>query len=134
MDSSKSAPIFHADVSFHRARSIARPGASPSDLLPIAAAVTLIAVRRLLTKGEGRFKMARLRSFYEADKVEEFGNPTSARTDENTHEVICGTCGETFFVDDKQAAHIEKAMKMTMENTFLCEGCQSEYEELSHRA
>lgn len=77
--------------------------------------------------------MARLRSFFDGDKIENLGKPTPEKTGENTNEVLCGNCGERFFVDDKQAARIAEAMKTTTENIFLCEGCQSEYEELSHR-
>lgn len=77
--------------------------------------------------------MTRLRSFFEADRIEEFRKATAVKTAENPNEVYCGTCGEKFFVDDSQAAKFNEAMETTMENTFLCEGCLAEYEDLSHR-
>ena len=78
--------------------------------------------------------MTRLRSFYDADRAENFSAPTNSRTAENRHEVFCGLCGETFYVDDSIFEHVNKEIEATMENPFVCEDCLEEYQELAHRA
>ena len=74
----------------------------------------------------------RQRSFYDADNIEEKLKPSLRRTAENAYEVICGVCGDKYFVDKAQAKHIEEAIEANAENTFVCEACENEYEELSH--
>ena len=78
--------------------------------------------------------MTRIRSFYDADKTEDFEKATTHKTAQNSHEVLCDSCGERFFVGETQAKHIKEAFETTRENVFICDGCQSEYEDLAHGA
>ncbi len=125
--------ISHAAALFCRARSIARCGVKQRKRQPTAVVAMPNVGRRHFDNFSWEVQMTRIRSFFEADRIEKYGKPTSVKTAENRNEVLCGTCGEKFFVDDSQAAHFAEAMETTNENTFLCEGCQAEYEELSHR-
>ena len=57
---------------------------------------------------------------------------TTYPTGPNQHELECGFCGATYYVDeatfDKAASAIEKGF----DNPFYCDECEAEYEELSH--
>ncbi len=76
--------------------------------------------------------MTRLRSYYDADRENNSSIPTDYRTADNQNELYCGMCGETFFVDDYLFENVNKVIEETLENSFLCQNCLDEYEELSH--
>jgi hypothetical protein len=76
--------------------------------------------------------MNALRSFYDADRTEDFEQPTAFQTERNQNEVYCGVCGDTFFVDDLVFEQISRAVENTMENPFVCEDCRSAYEEMEY--
>ena len=76
--------------------------------------------------------MNALRSFYDADRTENFKQPTPFQTERNQHEVYCGECGEMFFVDDISFENISRAIENTLENPFVCEDCRSMYEEMEY--
>ena len=78
--------------------------------------------------------MQRLRSFYDADRADNFSVPTNYRTGQNQHEVFCGLCGEAFYVDDSIFEQVNREIEATLENPFVCENCLEEYQELAHRA
>lgn len=75
--------------------------------------------------------MQRLRSYYDGDRDENFSLPTNHQTERNRHELYCGLCGESFFVDDFVFEDITRVIEETLENPFVCEDCLEEYEELS---
>jgi hypothetical protein len=58
--------------------------------------------------------------------------PTRYRTGPNKSELICGLCGDTYFVDDVTFLQAISALEEGIENPFCCEECEAEYEELSH--
>ncbi len=76
--------------------------------------------------------MSRLRSFYDADRAEDFAQPTNYKTERNQNEIYCGVCGEMFFVDDISFEEISKTVEETLENPFICEDCRQEYEQMEH--
>lgn len=73
-----------------------------------------------------------LRSFYDADRAEDFKQPTAFQTERSQNEVYCSVCGEMFFVDDISFENISRAVENTLENPFVCEDCRSAYEEMEY--
>lgn len=76
--------------------------------------------------------MNALRSFYDADRTEDFSQPTAFQTERNQNEVYCSLCGEMFFVDEISFEKLTRAVEKTLENPFVCEDCRSEYEEMEY--
>lgn len=64
-----------------------------------------------------------------ADRV----GPTKHETETNRHELICGVCGDTLYVDD---ATYEKAVRALehdpTDSPFTCPSCEVEYAEEEH--
>jgi uncharacterized protein YlaI len=78
--------------------------------------------------------MRRLRSYYDADRVNNQSVPTSFETILNKNEINCSVCAATVFVDDLIFDDVKKVIENTSENSFMCEDCLSEYDEMAHRA
>ncbi len=76
--------------------------------------------------------MSRIREFYDADKTDGSDLPTTEATKTNTHPVYCGICGGKFFVGDSAFRHFNNVVEMSLENPFVCETCESDYDDLSH--
>ncbi len=76
--------------------------------------------------------MTRVKEFYDADKTENIELPTTEPTKINTHPVYCGICGGKFFVGDVAIGHFNNVVEMSLENPFVCEDCESDYEDMSH--
>lgn len=73
--------------------------------------------------------MDRQRSFFESDRIEQLQQPTRYRTSTNKNEVYCGVCGDTYFLDDIRYKTVNRTIEITLENPFLCQGCEFENEE-----
>lgn len=58
--------------------------------------------------------------------------PTMFRTAENQHDVRCGMCGEIYFVDSETHEGVNTAVQEGLDNPFLCDDCEQEYDELAH--
>jgi hypothetical protein len=58
--------------------------------------------------------------------------PTKYTKGPNRWGLICGTCGETYYVDEVTFAQFSSAMENGFENPFFCPDCEAESEELSH--
>ena len=58
--------------------------------------------------------------------------PTRFRTGPNQSELICSNCGDLYFVDDVSFYQAMSAMEKGLENTFCCDECETEHEELAH--
>jgi hypothetical protein len=48
------------------------------------------------------------------------------------HEVICGSCGRTYFADNEAYESQLRAMEFDPDNSFVCDACEIEGEDLSH--
>ena len=57
---------------------------------------------------------------------------TTYRTGPNQHELECGFCGATYYVDEAIFDRVSSAIEQGFDNPFCCDDCESEYEELSH--
>ena len=58
--------------------------------------------------------------------------PTKYTTGPNRWALICGTCGDNYYVDEVTFAQFSSAMENGSENPFCCSDCEAECEELSH--
>ena len=58
--------------------------------------------------------------------------PTRYRKGPNQSELICGTCGGIYYVDEVTFHQAMSAMEEGSDNPFCCDECETEYEELSH--
>ena len=58
--------------------------------------------------------------------------PTRYRRGPNRSELICGSCGETFYVDDLTFRQAMSAMEKGDQSPFCCDECEEEHEELAH--
>lgn len=76
--------------------------------------------------------MERQRSFYNADKAEQLLQPTRFPSSVNRHEVYCGECGETFFLDQVRHEAYLRQYELTQENPFVCQRCDFENDESSY--
>jgi hypothetical protein len=58
--------------------------------------------------------------------------PTRYRKGPNQSQIICGLCGEAYFVDEVVFHQAVSAMEEGIDNPFFCDDCEADYEELSH--
>jgi hypothetical protein len=60
--------------------------------------------------------------------------PTTTRykVGPNQSELICGVCGETYYVDDETLQRAMSAIEEGLDNPFCCDECEAEYEAISH--
>ncbi len=77
--------------------------------------------------------MTKLRSEVVAEKEHAARvGPTTYETVENRHVLRCGMCGEIYFVDSETLDGVNEAVQSGLDNPFLCEDCQEEYDELAY--
>ena len=57
---------------------------------------------------------------------------TTYPTGSNQHELECGFCGATYYVDKVAFDQFAAAIEQGFDNPFCCSECEGEYEELSH--
>jgi hypothetical protein len=58
--------------------------------------------------------------------------PTRFRKGPNQSELVCGFCNQSYFVDDLTFNQAINSMEEGLDNSFCCDECEEEYEELSH--
>lgn len=75
--------------------------------------------------------MTRIREEFDADLDRE-NRPTPYKTDKNRNEVICETCGKPFFIDDEARENVKRAAEHGLGETFVCEECESAYQEAAY--
>ncbi|HQR38246.1 MAG TPA: hypothetical protein PLF26_07555 [Blastocatellia bacterium] len=69
-------------------------------------------------------------NFKAADRIA----PSRHATGINRYAVICGTCGDTFFVDEKTYRFFERALEFdASDNTFTCVECEAQETDEEHR-
>ena len=56
--------------------------------------------------------------------------PTSFMTERNEHEVRCGMCARTVYVDEETYRFASEAIESGLDNPFRCEVCAEEYDDL----
>lgn len=58
--------------------------------------------------------------------------PTWTRKGPNQMQLVCGICGESYYVDAVAFQQAISAMEGGLDNPFCCDECETELEELSH--
>jgi hypothetical protein len=58
--------------------------------------------------------------------------PTSSKTEHNQHEVRCGMCGSTLYVDEETFRFVQDAIKAGLDDPFRCAKCKEEYDDLAY--
>lgn len=53
-------------------------------------------------------------------------------TEPNRHEVRCGMCGKTVYVDEATFQFAREAIEAGLDSPFKCKDCQQEYDELAY--
>jgi hypothetical protein len=56
--------------------------------------------------------------------------PTVFKTERNDHEVRCGMCGGTIYIDDATFSFVSEAINAGLDDPFRCEVCKKEYDDL----
>lgn len=68
----------------------------------------------------------------DANKAPAYRGPTAFKTERNTHEVHCGMCGATIYVDQGIYTFAQEGIQAGLDNPFKCENCEREYDDLSY--
>lgn len=76
--------------------------------------------------------MTPLRSYLDPDQQSPTG-PTFFMTERNEHEVRCGLCSRSVYVDEETDRLVSDAMESGQDNPFRCELCEDEYDDLAYR-
>ena len=76
--------------------------------------------------------MPHLREEADADYMENCGSMTDYRTQLNKHEVLCGSCGRTVFVDDEINEQFHRAIEHGQDNQLVCDQCREESDDLAY--
>jgi hypothetical protein len=58
--------------------------------------------------------------------------PTSFMTERNEHEVRCGMCARTVYVNEETYRFASEAIESGLDNPFRCEVCAEEYDDLAY--
>jgi hypothetical protein len=69
--------------------------------------------------------MTTLRCYVDHDELRTIG-PTSFMTERNGHQVRCGICGRTIYVDGPTFRAGIDALRRGLESPFRCEVCTTE--------
>lgn len=75
--------------------------------------------------------MTTLRSHIDPDQEAPTG-ATSFRTRQNVHEVRCGMCARTVYVDEDTFIFASDAIDAVLDNPFRCDVCSEEYDDLAY--
>lgn len=75
--------------------------------------------------------MTTLRSHIDPDEQRAI-RATSFMTERNEHEVRCGMCARTVYVDEETFDFATEAIKSGLDNPFRCEICAEEYDDLAY--
>ena len=73
-----------------------------------------------------------LRSYIDQNQERTGAAVTSIMTDDNQHEVRCGMCAREMNVDDEGYRRYMDAIQSGLDNPFLCEVCNEEYDDLAY--
>ena len=72
--------------------------------------------------------IGRIRSEYDSDFPKKLHQFKSHRTENHQQEIRCSVCGKLYFVNDETFKRLERLMKYDLDNQFLCDDCEREYQ------
>lgn len=73
--------------------------------------------------------VARIRSEFDGDFQKKLHQFSSFKTEIQPHEIRCSICGKLYFVDKEAFSKFAELLKYDLDNQFLCEICEREYQE-----
>lgn len=73
-----------------------------------------------------------LREEIDGDLGENYVIITDYKTEQNQHEIDCSDCCKTFYTDKETYERFCRTIEQGLDNPFLCNDCQHEYEELAY--
>lgn len=74
----------------------------------------------------------KLKEEIDADLAENYVSITDYITKQNRYEISCGECAKTLFADKETSERIYRSIEQGLDNPFLCNDCQQEYEVLAY--
>lgn len=75
--------------------------------------------------------MQKLRESADADRVKQSGEATQSKNEQNQFQIECAECGGHYFVDRQKYARLSRAVAEGLDNPFVCEDCERDYDELA---
>ena len=76
----------------------------------------------------------KMRQEFDGDRVEGTTAISRVKTKQNQHEIKCGICFGTFFVDNVTYQNVLRGIELGRDNPFVCDDCQAAYEEAADHA
>jgi hypothetical protein len=70
----------------------------------------------------------------DGDLSENYVSISDYKTEQHQHEIICSVCCKTFFANKATHDNICRVIEQGLDNPFLCDDCQQEYDELAYEA
>lgn len=70
---------------------------------------------------------------FDADRSADPRNYAVYPTDSFQHDLNCSICNRTFYVDRVVYDSAVRSIEEGLDNPFLCDECESEYEEFAHK-
>ena len=72
--------------------------------------------------------MPRVREELDADLLK-INESAADETVENRHEIACGVCGRSLYVDAQTAADFERGVEHDLDHQLICFECKQNYED-----
>jgi hypothetical protein len=81
----------------------------------------------------GGFMQTKLKEEIDADRAENYVSVTYYRNGQNKYEINCGLCNKTLYTDKETSERIYRSIEQGLDNPFLCNECEREFEDLANR-
>jgi uncharacterized protein with PIN domain len=73
--------------------------------------------------------IVKIRSEFDGDFPKKLHQFSSFKTETEPHEIRCSICGKLYFVDREMFNKFAELLKYNLDNQFLCENCERDYQE-----
>lgn len=71
----------------------------------------------------------RIRSEYDGDFPNRLHQIMPHRTENHSQEIRCSVCSKLYYVNEETFKQIERLIKYDLDNQFLCDDCEREYQD-----
>ena len=71
----------------------------------------------------------RTRSDYDGDFPNKLHQFSTIQTENQQQEIRCSVCGKLYYVDEETFRELERQIKYDLDNQFLCDECEREYQD-----
>ena len=79
----------------------------------------------------GGSMQTRLKEQIDADLAENYASVTYFMNSRNKYEINCGECNRILYADKETAERITRSIKRGIDNPFLCNDCEQEFDEFA---